>query len=161
MLLFIYNNDNMTWFFIWMLIRFSMEYVFFTVWCTFINNTFKYFLLFHNFLSIAVFALVFLGYLLSCSIAISTWTCRLGVHAWTKHSHLSSHSSSSASRTSRFSSVLSTFTITNGTDSISVYSNFGSLTLIDFFKSNFNRMLYALSLCWALLSSASSSTEHL
>ena len=90
------NNYHISWLFIGVLIGLSVENVFLTMRCTFINLCFQNFLFFHHFFTIAALALVGFIDLLSRTAAVGTWACALRVHSWTNHSHLSSHSSSLA-----------------------------------------------------------------
>ena len=133
MRLFINNNYYISWFFVRMFIRLSMENIFFTMRRTFINYTFYNLLFFNNFLSITIFTFISITNLLTGSITIATWTCGLGIHSWTKHSHLSSHTSTFTSRTSRIGSVFSTSSFASLTYSISIYCNFGCFSFINFF----------------------------
>ena len=96
MWLLIYNNDHIAWLLVRMLVRLSMENVFFSVWRSLVNDSLQNLLLLNHFLSIAVLALVGLVDLLARPSAVCAWACTLGVHAWTNHRHLSSHAATFA-----------------------------------------------------------------
>lgn len=160
MRLFVNNNNNVSGFNIWVLIRFSMENILLSVRWSFVNYGFNYFFLFYDFFSIAIFTFVFFIYLFSGSTAISTLNSLLRVHSWTEHCHLNFHTATFTSRTSWICSIQSALTITWWTYSVSAYSYFWCFSRVYFFQCDFNGMLYWFSFFWSWLF-LHSSTKHL
>ena len=97
--LFIYDNNYISCFFVWMLVRFSVENILFTMRCTLIDRCLQNLLFFNDFLSITVFAFVGFIDLLSCSSTIFTRDSWLRIHTWTNHGHFGFHTSTIAART--------------------------------------------------------------
>jgi len=135
--LLLHYNNNVTWLDSWVLISLSMENILLVVWCALVNFSFNYFLFLHDFFSVAVLAFVFFIDHLTCTIAIFTRSWRLSVHTRSKLLHPCYHAASFASCALFYSAFFSTLTIAIFANSFSIHCNFGLLTRVYFFQSDF------------------------
>jgi hypothetical protein len=149
-------NDNVTSLQPWIFICFTVENVLFSIRGSLIYLCFKDLFLFDDFLSVTCLALVFFTNNFTLSIAIITWSLSLSIHSWAKHLHRYFHASALASTAFLDSSCFSSFAFTFATYSLPIDSNFRGLSIIQIFKSCFDRMHHRFSFLRALAATAAS-----
>ena len=125
--------------------------------CTFIYFNFYNFFFFYNFFTIAIFTLKCFINLFTSSITVRARSSWLWIHSRSQHCHFCSHSSAFTTWTCWISSILSPFTFTFWTNSISIYCNFWAFSFINVFKCNLYCVLNWFSFFRSLLSSTSTS----
>lgn len=158
------NNDDITGLGARVFISFSVEYVVIAIRRTLIDFSFNNFLLFADLLSIANFTFILLIDDFSLSTAFITRSLRLRVHARTELDHLGDHTTSLASSTLLDSAFFTSKTIATSADSLTVNSNLGLLSIVNFFKSDLEGVLDRLSFLRSTsfrLASATTSTHHI
>lgn len=156
----LHDDDNVTWFSTWELVSLTVEVVGLSIWCTFIDLSIDDLLLFNDTLTIALLALVFLIDLFTLSIAIVARSGRLSVITWSKLLHFGNHTTTLAARALFNSALLATFTVATLANTLTVHGDLGLLTIVNFFKSNFEWVFKWLHLFWTLLLAGSSSTTE-
>jgi len=130
MRLFIDNDHYISWFKAWVFISFAMEYIFLTIWSTFVYLDFYYFLFFNYFLTIAILTFIFFPDLFTLSSAIITWTCSLSIHTWSQHLHSCLHTVSMTTITCLNCSCFTSPSFTFDTNSFSSNNNLRCLSII-------------------------------
>jgi hypothetical protein len=143
------------------LIGLAMEYVLLVVRCTLVDLSFDDLFLLYNFLAIAAFAFVLFINNFAFTTAIITRSRRLSVHAWPKHLHSGYHATTLAGSALLDSAFFTTFTFALAANSLAIDCDFGLFSTVNFFESDFERMLDGLHFFGALLLSSATHAKHL
>lgn len=147
--LLLHNNDDIAGLSAWELVSFAVERVLAVVWRTLVDRHIDDLLLFVDLLALASLALVGVIDHLALSATIVTRTLRLRVHARSELGHASHHTATTASSTLLNCAFFATEAIALDADALSVDSNLGALSRVDFLKSAFERVHYGLALLGA------------
>lgn len=153
-----YNND-IAWLGAGILISFTIESILVLIRGTLVNYGLKDFLLLFDLLTIADLALVFLVNNLALASAVIAGSLGLGVHAGSQLGHFGYHTTTSASATLLHCAIFTALSFARVANSLSVDSNFGSLSIVDFFQSYSKGVHDRLALFGALRSSAASAAH--
>lgn len=145
------------------LVSFSVEGVLAVVGGTLVNSHIDDLLLFVDFLSLASLALV--GFVNDFALAAAVVTRSLGlrVHAGSELGHASHHTAATAGCALLDSAFFASEPGTLSANALSVYSNLGCLTRVDFFESALKRVHHGLALLGACgtTTGSATTTEHL
>jgi len=161
--LLLYNDHNVAWLRSWVLVGLAMESVLAIVWCTFVDHCVNHLFLLTDFLSFARLTLVCLVNNFTFASAVIAWSLRLRVHARAKLGHSGDNTSTTTCCALLDGSFLSTKSIADSANSLSVYGDFSVLSIVNFFQRAFKWMhdrLAFFGLCRATTSSTATA-KHL
>jgi len=145
------------------LISLSVENVVAAIRGTLVDFSFDDLLFLDDLLTIASLALILFVDHFSLTTAGVTRSGRLRVHARSELDHFGDHTASLTVSTLLDGSFFASDTIADGADSLSVHCNFGLLSIVNFFESNFEGVLDGLTFSRSsrlLLASATTTSEH-
>ena len=131
------NNNDIACLLPRVLISLTVESVLSVIWRTFVNDGIDNLLLLFDFLSITYLALILFVNDFTFATTIITRSLRLGVHAGSKLCHTGDNTAATTRCALLNSAFLTSSSFACLANSISVYCNFGGLSIIDLLQSAF------------------------
>lgn len=163
--LFLHDNDDITGLLAWELVGFTVERELAVVGCALVDHGLENFLLLDDLLALA--NLAFVGFIDDFTLATAIVTRSLGlrVHSRAELLHACHDTATTASCALLYSALFATETVARNADTLTVYSNLGSLTGINLLKSALEWVHDGLALLGlrgaATATSRTTTTEHL